>query len=242
MPAIKAVLFDLDDTLWPIAPVIARAEEEMFTWLREHAPLVTESFDISALRARRMEMLRASEQYRFDMIGLRHAGLTEAFLHCGEDCDKVDHAMAVFNQFRNTVDFYEDVEPVLPQLAQHWMLGSISNGPADLELIGLAPHFKASLAAWRFGTGKPDPQIFRAACELLEVDPRQAAYVGDDPALDVEGAQKAGLTGIWLDRENRHAAGKLPPHIEPDAICANLYEVEHWLRSACGMPVRTSLE
>jgi HAD superfamily hydrolase (TIGR01549 family) len=242
MPTIKAVLFDLDDTLWPVAPAIMRAEEQMFAWLGEHVPAVTQRFDIHALRARRMEMLNASEQYRFDMIGLRHAGLTEAFLHCGEDCDKVEGAMEVFNRLRNTVDFYEDVPAVLSRLSKNWILGSISNGPADLETIGLAPHFQVSVAAWRVGCGKPDPQIFRTACELLEVHPRHAVYVGDDPALDVEGAQKAGLTGIWLDREGRHAAGKLPPHIAPDAICTNLYEVEHWLRTASGMPAHSSIE
>jgi putative hydrolase of the HAD superfamily len=37
-PAVKAVLFDLDDTLWPIVPVIARAEQLLFDWLRQNAP------------------------------------------------------------------------------------------------------------------------------------------------------------------------------------------------------------
>lgn len=232
MTVIKAILFDLDDTLWPIGPVIARAETHMHAWLQQHVPSVAERFSIEALRARRLQLLKESPHYRIDMVGLRHAGLLEAFQHCEADCARVDEAMTVFNRLRNTVDLYDDVRPVLPRLSSQWLLGTISNGPADLSAIGLAHHFRASVAAWRFGCGKPDPKIFHGACELLGVKPQEAVYVGDDPALDVEGAQQAGLTGIWLDREGRHAAGLLPGHIEPDAICANLYEVEHWLRSA----------
>jgi putative hydrolase of the HAD superfamily len=52
--------------------------------------------------------------------------------------------------------------------------------------------------------------------------------VGDDLRLDVEGAQKAGLTGIWL---NRHETDKpeQQAHIEPDATFASLHELEQWL-------------
>ena len=53
MPAIKAVLFDLDDTLWPIVPVIVRAERLLFDWIREHAPGVAASYSIEEMRARR---------------------------------------------------------------------------------------------------------------------------------------------------------------------------------------------
>ncbi|MDB5796281.1 MAG: family hydrolase [Paucimonas sp.] len=242
MPAIKAILFDLDDTLWPIAPVIARAEEHMYDWLRTHVPAVAARFTVEALRARRMEMLNSNPQFRFDMMGLRQAGLAEAFRACEADCDRVEHALEVFRKARNTVDMYEDVRPVLPRLANHWTLGTISNGPADLEQIGISHHFQASVAAWRFGSGKPDPKIFLAACELLAVAPQEAVYVGDDPLLDVEGAQQAGLKGVWLDRVGRHGTSHAPGHLVPDAVCTNLFELEHWLHTICGTPAPRPIE
>jgi len=64
-----------------------------------------------------------------------------------------------------------------------------------------------------------------AACEALEVRPIEAVYVGDDPLLDVEGAQKAGLRAVWINRFER----MLPAHIRPDATCTTLYELEQWL-------------
>ena len=79
-PPIRALLFDLDDTLWPIVPVILRAERVMFDWLREHAPKVPERFTIDALRARRTELIAAQPHLAIDLYALRHAGLFFFFL------------------------------------------------------------------------------------------------------------------------------------------------------------------
>lgn len=227
--AIKAVLFDLDDTLWPIVPVIMRAEKALFDWLRIHAPKLASQFTVASLRERREELKLTDPRFGFDLRALRHAALTQAFICSAEDLNKVDHAMAVFDRERNKVDLFDDVRPVLTRLKEKIMLGSVSNGPADLEAIGLAHHFKISVAAHRFGRPKPDPEIFLAACRALEVAPSEAAYVGDDPVIDVEGAQKAGLQGIWLNRAGPEPSRVLPAHIRPNAICASLYEVEAWL-------------
>jgi putative hydrolase of the HAD superfamily len=47
---------------------------------------------------------------------------------------------------------------------------------------------------------KPHPSIFRAALELMQVRPADAAMVGDSLAHDVLGAQQAGMQGILLTR------------------------------------------
>jgi putative hydrolase of the HAD superfamily len=229
MPSIKAILFDLDDTLWPIVPVIMRAETVLFDWLAAHAPGVAQRHTIDSLRARRAALMAAEPRYEIDLRALRHATLTEVFIESGDDPAKVEQAMKIFNRERNTVSLYDDVRPSLERLAGRVMLGSVTNGAADLEAIGLAHHFRVSIAAHHFGCAKPDSAIFRAACAALAIAPGQAAYIGDDPVLDVEGAQKAGLLGIWLNRSGVEPARVLPDHIHPDAICGSLYELEQWL-------------
>ena len=67
--------------------------------------------------------------------------------------------------------------------------------------------------------------IFHTACEALGVAPAEAVYVGDDLTLDVDGAQKAGMRGVWMNRFERN----LPEHIRPDAVCTTLHELDHWL-------------
>lgn len=227
MSLIKAVLFDLDDTLWPILPVIERAEAALYAWLQQHAPAVARQFSIESLRERRMALMRSDPVYQLDLRALRRAGLVEAFAHAGEDGALVEQAMEVFSRARNQVEPFDDVLPALERLRRRVALGSVSNGVADLQAIGMAEYFRASVAAFHFGKAKPDPAIFLAACDALQVMPREAAYVGDDPLLDVEGAQKAGLHGIWLSRSG--SARVLPEHVRPDAVCSNLYELENWL-------------
>lgn len=227
-PVIRAVLFDLDDTLWPIVPVIVRAESVLFDWLRMHAPAVPARFSMTSLRERRSELMASHPRYTYDLTALRYAGLHEAFTACGEDCAKIEQAMAVFAAARNEVTLFDDVAACLPRLATHVRLGSLTNGGADLQAIGLAHHFDVSLAAHQLGCAKPDPAIFHAACDALALQPAQVAYVGDDLALDVEGAQRAGLHGIWMNRAGAPAKSE-HTHIRPDASCQSLHELESWL-------------
>lgn len=225
---IRALLFDLDDTLWPIMPVIQRAEALMFEWLREHAPAIPERYTLAGMRERRMQLMAANPRFQYDLLALRHAGLSEAFEACNEDSSKIPHAMALFADARNQVTLYDEVAASLPRLAARITLGSLTNGGADLQAIGLAHHFKISVAAHTFGSTKPDPAIFHAACDALELTPAQVAYVGDDLRLDVEGAQKAGLKGIWLNRSGAAIPAE-HAHIQPDATLRSLHELESWL-------------
>lgn len=229
MSGIRAVLFDLDDTLWPIVPVIRRAENVLFAWLQTHTPAVAQRVSIESMRARRQELMASDPVYQLDLRALRHAVLTEAFLDSGEDVTMVDKAMEVFSRARNEVTPFEDVIPTLNGLRGRVALGSVSNGVADLHAIGIAHFFQASVAAHRFGSAKPDAAIFHAACKELGVAPHEAVYVGDDPLLDVEGAQKAGLLAAWMNRQELDYVRTLPEHVRPDVVCTTLYELDQWL-------------
>lgn len=222
----KAILFDLDDTLWPIAPVIAEAEVTLHAWLAAHAPKVAAQWSIDALRAHRAELAAEQPDLLIDLGQLRRASLQAAFAAAGEDAAHVEGAMAHFFAARNAVTPYDDVLPGLLKLRHQVQLGTISNGNADLEVIGLAHHFKVSLAAAHFGVAKPDAGIFRAACQALGVAPQDAVYVGDDLALDVAGAQAAGLRAVWMNRRGAALPEGAPV---PDAICATLDELLAWL-------------
>ena len=228
----KAILFDLDDTLWPIAPVILQAEQTLHAWLQQHAPRVADRFSVDNLRQARLALLATRPEFHLDLGALRRAGLMSAFEEAGEDLDKVEHAMVHFFAARNAVVPYDDVVPGLLRLKGRSRLGSITNGNADLQAIGLAHHFEVSVAAARLGVAKPDAAIFHAACRQLDVAPEQALYVGDDLLLDVQAAQRAGLRAVWLNRTGSRA--HLERGVEPDAICADFDELLGWLRQEHG--------
>jgi len=222
---IRAVLFDLDDTLWAIEPVLHLAEQQLYAWLQQHAPALTAQHTVASLRQRRQDLANTDPSYKINLWALRHAVLTQALSECGEDIALAAPAMALFSAGRNAVTPFEDVLPALQAMKSTLKLGTVSNGFADLKQIGLAEHFEISIAAHQFGTAKPDPSIFHAACAALKVTPQQAVYVGDDLTLDVLGAQQAGLRAVWMNRFER----TLPAHIAPDAVCTNLSQLQHWL-------------
>jgi 2-haloalkanoic acid dehalogenase type II len=226
-PRPQAILFDLDDTLWPIGPVIAAAEQALFAWLKMHAPRVAERHSVDTLRAARLALLAREPRYHLDLGALRRDGLLAAFAEAGQDAALVADAMALFAAARNAVQPYADVLPGLARLRGRYLLGTVSNGNADLAAIGLDHHFGVSLAAHAHGSAKPDPAMFLAACRQLGVAPAAAVYVGDDVLLDVRGAQQAGLRAVWLNRVGR--AAHLEHGVTPDAICADFDALIAWL-------------
>ncbi|HEY4542998.1 MAG TPA: HAD family hydrolase [Noviherbaspirillum sp.] len=228
MAAFKAILFDLDDTLWPIVPVIERAEHILHAWLQEHVPAVAREVTIEGMRERRQALMATDPVYQLDLRRLREAVLREAFLHHGADTGLVTLAMEVFSRARNEVNLYPDVPVVLPQLRQAFRIGSISNGVADLKAIGIDALFEVSLAAHQVGVAKPDPEIFLAACRSLQLAPQEIVYVGDDPVLDIQGARAVGMAAVWLKRP-QHPPRRLPATLEPDAVCADLHQLQQWL-------------
>ncbi len=105
-------------------------------------------------------------------------------------------------------ELYEDALPTLAELRGRGLkLGLISN--TNRDLAAFVRHFELDVDAWissgSHGKVKPSPTIFRAVLELLEVEPAEAAMIGDSPSDDVEGARALGLQAFLLDREGRYA-------------------------------------
>ncbi|MGV7210881.1 HAD family hydrolase [Oxalobacteraceae bacterium A2-2] len=224
----QAILFDLDDTFWPVGPVIAAAEHSWHAWLAERAPAVTGRYTVEELRRRRYALAAARPELMADLAELRAIVLREACDEVGAGHEHVAGSIRHFVAERSKVTLYEDVLPVLAWLQGRVKLGVITNGNADLEVIGLGHHFEVNLSSARHGKAKPDPSIFLAACAALGVAPADAVYVGDDLQLDVVGAQGAGLRAVWINRAGSQA--HLEQDVRPDAICGSFTELLSWLQ------------
>ena len=102
---------------------------------------------------------------------------------------------------------YEDALPVLEELRRHGLrLGLVSNGSRDLDEF-VRHHALAvdcAVGSRAFGRTKPHPEIFRHALALLEVEPEEAAMVGDSYEDDIAGARALGLRTFLLDRDGRY--------------------------------------
>jgi HAD superfamily hydrolase (TIGR01549 family) len=197
---IRAITFDLDDTLWPIAPAMLKAEQRLDDWLRAHCPRSADAYPVVAMRALRDRVPIDNPHLAHDFTAQRRLSLREALLPHGYDDAHVDGAFTAFYAARNQVQCYVDALPALERLAARYPLAAITNGNADLQAIGLKHFFRFSLHASEFGTAKPAAAIFHEACTQLGLAPEHVLHVGDDPELDVVGAHRAGLRCAWLNR------------------------------------------
>ena len=226
--SIRALTLDLDDTLWPVWPAIVRAEQEVEAWLAQHAPATAARFDSRALRALREQVAAEQPAWAHDFTRMRRESLALALALAGDDPALAEPAFDVFYAARNRVELFDDAVPALQALAARWPIVALTNGNADLRRIGIASHFTATVTARDFGVGKPDARIFHEACRLLATPPAQVMHIGDDWALDVVGAHRAGLRSAWVCRNSAKAA---PPagSARADCVVRDLRELVDWL-------------
>ena len=201
--ALRAVAFDLDNTLWDVDPVLARAEERWLAWLREHCPRIPERLSLDDLRASRLALAAREPHNAHDFSYLRIASLAQHARECGYDESISEAAFEIFIAARNQLDLFADVRPGLNRLRVRYALASLSNGNADLGRIGVADLFSVSLNARSVGAAKPDRRCFERLVQDLNLAPHEVIYVGDDPLLDVEAARSAGLLTAWMNRTHQ---------------------------------------
>jgi len=221
MGSVQAIIFDLDNTLWDIVPVILRAEHALLDFLRARYPRVTERHDVHSMRALRLQIAREHPAMGHDFTWLRQESLRRHAEECGYAPAMVDEAFAVFFRARNEVVLYDDVRPTLDRLARTHRLFAISNGNADLVAIGLDDYFEANLSAREAGMLKPDPRIFGMLLQRSGLRAPAVAHVGDDPEADVEGARGAGVLPVWLNRSGLPwPLASAPPDIEISTLAS----------------------
>ena len=218
---IRAITLDLDDTLWPIWPTIARAEGALQQWLNANAPATAAlGRDKDTLRAVRNQMQTLRPDLSHDMSGLRRESIRLLLQRAGDDPALAEVAFEVFFDERQRVDLFEDALPALEFLSSRFPLVALSNGNADVNRVGLGAHFAASISAFKFGVAKPDARIFHAGAAAAGVSAAQVLHIGDDPHLDGVGALNAGMQLAWVNRaEHPWEHAPLQPHITvPDLL------------------------
>ncbi|MCL2554922.1 MAG: HAD family hydrolase [Actinomycetia bacterium] len=203
--AIRAVLWDIDDTLFDYgaADRIGMRNHLDHEGLPDSCTGVEQALGLWAeLTERHWARFAAGE---CDFQGQRRDRVRDFLSRplSDEEADAwfgrhVVHYEAAWSLFPDTV-------PVLDVLAGEYRHAVLSNSAFDhqdrkLRVLGVRDRFEVLLCAAELGVSKPEAAAFHAACRALDLPPHEVAYVGNEPDIDARGAADAGLFGIWLDR------------------------------------------
>jgi HAD superfamily hydrolase (TIGR01662 family) len=200
--AVKAVLFDVDFTL--VRPGPELMPEGYVRCGERHGLALDPALYESAREAALVDLKRHPELDHdeeiwvafTERIVLGMGGTAPASRECAAE-------LTSRWQLHENFELYEDTIPVLDELrAAGLKLGLVSNSARDVRQFALhhALPIDAGISSFQHGKTKPHASIFRAVLELLDVEPAEAAMVGDTVEDDIEGALALGMRAILVDR------------------------------------------
>ena len=223
--AVRAVFFDLDDTLCGYWDACKAALRDTFG---AHAP---EGHEADVL------VRHWATAFRAFAPGLRELGLYEGYLKTGtgtrnEQMRRMLKLIEIENEelvlrlgdhyaeCRNaSLVLFPDALEVLDRLrAEGYPMGLITNGPADVqrqevETLKLASYFDPIYIEGEVGYGKPDPRVLQSAAAAVGLPPEQILFVGNSYRHDIQPAVEAGWKTAWVRRPS-----DVPPSAHPDEM------------------------
>ncbi len=237
---VKAVFFDLDKTLWTFKDEDGRKKintsqgQKLIEILRENG--VEVKWDARFIGSVFGNGIWAAEraEYYSTAIPPKYGQVLRKIVHFWVspdvelDWDDVYQALYVDESPLKVV--YSDVVPVLTDLRDSGIkTGLISNrtmgGSRFMEDISKSPLsglFNTIVVSCDVGYMKPHQEIFSIAMKKLDVEPESSIMVGDLLRADVIGAQRAGMTAVWLNREGQPNDY---PSVKPDFEISDLNQL-----------------
>ena len=212
--SIRCISFDLDGTLWDIAPVIERAEDQLYSWLKARCPERLPSRE--QVLDQRVQVWQKNEHLRHRLSDLRIVALREALLATGHPNKKAERlalgAFEIFIANRHSVDYFEHSINLLHRLSRDYIVGVITNGNADVVRLGIGHYFDFICMADRLDYAKPDKRIFNMALSHAGVRAEEAVHIGDSLNDDVHGALDAGMHAIWFNAQGEEVEQDAQQH------------------------------
>ncbi|MCY3723905.1 MAG: HAD family hydrolase [Candidatus Poribacteria bacterium] len=221
---ISVISFDGDMTLWDFLQVMRHSLKHTLAELQRQRPTPR------TLKLTIDEMIAIREQFAEEVKGkiwnleeIRLRAFEKTLEHVGcPDKELAAHLNAIYRKHRfEDIELYPDVIPTFDVLAPQFKLGLLSNGNTYPERCGLEGYFAFVVFSQDVRIEKPDRRIFEITAERAGCELAQMLHVGDSLRNDVDGARKAGVRSVWLNREG--AANDTS--IQPDYEVATLTEI-----------------
>jgi HAD superfamily hydrolase (TIGR01549 family) len=208
MNGLRAIFFDLDDTLMD-------AQGGFHEALEGAGRLVAERLSLAEWRPLFDAYLEVSDRlwanYSSWGVGLGSARIRayiwrEVLRATGTPHTEtlVEEVAAQYGrQMSLRVGWLPGARETLERLGDRYALGVITNGVSDIQrekirALKLETLCRTVLVGEECGCQKPDPRIFHRAMDELGVTPAESLMVGDRPTTDLLGAHGVGMHGAWI--------------------------------------------
>lgn len=229
---LKAVLFDLDDTLYRerdfVDQSFRRVAKTMAGYLavRERDGSVPPKAGPEELFEQMIELMEQE-------------GRGEIFNRLCERYDveiPVQELVRIYRETRPVLSLYPDGEELLGWLEERDIkTGLITDGNAGvqrnkIEALGLDKRMDVVLASYDLGLRKPDRGVYVYCLEKLGCQPEEAVYIGDNPLKDFIGARKLGMKTVRIIRpEGLHMWRRAEEGYGADQTVHLLTELKKWI-------------
>ena len=236
---IKAVLFDLDETLCDSDTAWNIAVKEAFQRLCEHEPNVSQEVITEAWTAVHQKLFQQLDAGKCSMAEVRDRRFGCLFKELSLPIDRAMEELSDFfcSRYLTSLRLYEDVTVLEKLHAYH--VGIITNGAHDdhtdsqlskVRHLGLSERIQSLTISGEIGVRKPNLEIFEVACERANVLPKEAIFVGDSVQNDIVGANRTGITSVLINRKSDVLMPKTADE-QPDHTISNLYDVLSCLKN-----------
>lgn len=222
MPKLKAVLFDLDDTLYPEQMYVVSGFRAVADWIYEQTALEPEETFLELCALFRLGVRGDT----FDKWLVSRSLLPDALLA---------GMIEAYRDHKPCIVATDQVRAVLRSLGERLKLGLVTDGPEQVQAgklaaLGLAKYFDVVVLTDSLGPGasKPNPAAFRVALQAMECEGAEAVYCADNPKKDFLGARRAGSQSVRVrmpDGIYRHLEPESAAHA-PTKEIGNLEQLE----------------
>lgn len=170
----------------------------MLSFMQTHCEPIRKQYDMASFTEKKTSFMKNNRHLMGDVTRMRMALLED--LIGDSHSHLIEDAFRVFYRKRSEVDFYDDALAGLEILNQHYPLAALTNGNADLGVMGIEHYFAEIHYASLECPAKPDKHMFERTFEGLNIQPDELLHVGDNPRTDVDGARRAGAKTVWIKR------------------------------------------
>ena len=209
---VKAVIFDIDNTLYSYDDAHAVAWEALCAYVNAQLDMDAETF----LRCHKAAQTIVKERLGADCAALHNRQLRYQVL-LEENQKPLRHAMVMNDLYWNTLIAAAKPQPGIPEClkalkAAGFVLGIGTDMTVDYQLKKLAAldmlHlFDFIVSSEEVNAEKPDQKLFALCADKAKVRPEDCLFIGDSLKKDYHGALNAGMEAIWYCPERSKGEG-----------------------------------